>query len=176
MRTAKTQARWRQWIGLYEISLAVNEIYTMCQFNIWFAATLKMFFVCLIEHLSSHRRCADSSVHSFVADVVDWNIAWVQILRILYEAPPTFFFFFFFFDCLNGDGYGKSRAPPCDIGCDEGKKLCMCVCFYRKYADTKLLHFHNWMNDDPQLSAMPIKTFNRGVAVSSFVGGTALYP
>ena len=48
--------------------------------------------------------------------------------------------------------------------------MCTCVCFFRKYADTKL------MNDDPQLSALPIMNFNRGVAVSSFAGGTALCP
>ena len=64
-----------------------------------------------------------------------------------------------FFDCLNGDGYGKSRLVGSTVGSrlyDNwvrwGKKLCMCVCFLRKYADTKLLHFHNWMNHDPKLT------------------------
>ena len=64
-----------------------------------------------------------------------------------------------FFDCLNGDGYGKSRLVRSTVGSRLydywvrwGEKLCMCVCFFRKYADTKLLHFHNWMNDDPKLT------------------------
>ena len=40
-----------------------------------------------------------------------------------------------FFDCLNGDGYGKSRlvrstigSRLCDIGCNEGK-MCVCLLF-----------------------------------------------
>ena len=40
-----------------------------------------------------------------------------------------------------------SSAPPLVAGSAKlgvmREKLCMCFCFFRKYADTKLLHFHN---------------------------------
>ena len=114
-----------------------------------------------------------------VLDCIDsWSLHPYLLLSRYWEFCLKLFFY-----CLNGDSYGKSRlvrstvgSRLCDIGCDEGKN-CVCVfAFSVNMLIRKLLHFHNWLNDDPQRSALPIMIFNRGFVVSSFAGGTALCP
>ena len=69
--SCKTYGKCRKSTEGKNILCTNSEIMHLCQVNkIEQYIKTVLFFVCF-EHLSSHRRCADSSEHSFVADVVD---------------------------------------------------------------------------------------------------------